>query len=182
MEEATRAAPPSSAHNGAAKLVTLGRACGVFGVRGSLKVASYTSPPENILLYRRWHLQRRTASEWVAVEQGRPHGRGVVVDIAGIDDRDKAAGLVGATVAVHREQLAPLPPGDHYWTDLEGLQVRHRDGRILGVVDYILETGAHDVLVVRGKRERLIPYVEGEVVLAVHLHEGVIRVDWDPAY
>jgi 16S rRNA processing protein RimM len=68
--------------------------------------------------------------------------------------------------------------GSYYWADLEGMRVLHRDGTELGRVAYLMETGANDVLVVAGERERLIPFVVGEVILGVDLDKGVISVDW----
>jgi 16S rRNA processing protein RimM len=67
----------------------------------------------------------------------------------------------------------------YYWSDLEGLRVLHRDGTELGTVEYLLETGANDVMVVKGELERLIPFVMGKVVLGVDLDRGEIEVDWE---
>ncbi|MBT8101100.1 MAG: ribosome maturation factor RimM, partial [Gammaproteobacteria bacterium] len=69
--------------------------------------------------------------------------------------------------------------GQYYWSDLEGLEVVHRDGRVLGTVQYLIETGANDVLVVQGEEERLIPFVQEQVILEVDLANGLISVDWE---
>jgi 16S rRNA processing protein RimM len=163
-------------------LISLGSIAGLYGVRGWVKVYSHSFPRENILQYRRWYLGLSGRWQAWALGEGRVHGKGVVARLEGVDERDAAARLLGAEIAVRRAQFDPLPEGQYYWADLEGLQVVHRDGMALGVVDYLIETGANDVLVVRGDRERLIPFVEDRVVLEVDLDSGLIRVDWDPEY
>ena len=122
----------------------------------------------------RWN-ERRCA-------EGRVHGRGLVARLEGITDREVARTLVGAEIAVLREQLPALTEGDYYWADLIGLRVLTEDGLELGVIDYLFETGANDVLVVKGDRERLIPYVQGDVIKGIDLEQGEMRVDWDPDY
>lgn len=163
-------------------LVTVGRICGLYGVRGWVRVFSHTDPREGIVRYSPWYL--RLGGEWreVRLAEGRRQGKGVVARLEGCEDRDQAARLMGAEIAVRRDQLPPLPPGEYYWTDLEGLRVVTREGVELGVVARLMETGANDVLVVRGERERLVPYLPERVVLEVDLEGGVIRVDWDPDF
>jgi 16S rRNA processing protein RimM len=114
--------------------------------------------------------------------EGQPHGRGYIGRFEGIEDRDAAAGLIGAEIAVPREQLPPAEAGEYYWVDLVGLEVVTSEGESLGHVDHLLETGAHDVLVVAGERERLIPYTPGVHVLEVDLDGGRIVVEWDPEF
>lgn len=165
------------------RFVTLGRISGPHGVRGWLRVYSETEPPENILTYSPWYLGR--AGVWRSYElaQGRPHGKGVVAKLQGCDDRDTAAALTELEIAVKRSQLADdLAPGEYYWTDLEGLEVVTAEGVTLGRIHHLLATGANDVLVVHGDRERLIPYLPEQVVLEVDLAAGRMRVDWDPDF
>ena len=148
-------------------------------MRGWVRVYSYTRPRENILGYSPWYL--KGAGDWRPRElaAGRRHGKGVVARLAGCDDRDQALQLVGAEIAIRREQLPEPEAGEYYWRDLQGLRVVNRDGEMLGVVDHLIETGANDVLVVSGERERLIPFVMGQVILEVDLDAGLMRVDWD---
>ena len=151
-------------------------------MRGWVRVYSHTRPRENILRYSPWYVKR--AGEWrpMPLAGGRRHGKGVVARLEGCVDRDQARLLIGADIGLRREQLPELPEGEFYWADLEGLAVEDLKGRPLGRVDHLLETGANDVLVVRGERERLIPFVYGQVVLDVDLRAGRIRVDWDPDF
>ena len=164
------------------QLVTLGHISGLFGVKGWVKIHSYTDPRDGIVGFETWIL--RTAGDEVAVkiEQGKKHGRTVVAKLKGIDDRDQANELVGAEIAVERSALAPCDPGEYYWTDLEGMDVVTIDGLTLGRLDHLFETGGHDVMVVDGDRQRLIPFVQGKVVQDVRLEQRLILVDWDPTY
>lgn len=162
--------------------IVLGRVTGLFGVRGWVKVFSNTQPREGIANYSHWQL--RLGNEWrsFVVEQGQSQGKGVIVKLEGVDDRDAAAALMGADIAIWREQLPPPAEGEIYWADLEGLEVVTVAGQALGRVSHLLETGANDVLVVRGERERLIPFVRGQVVTEIDLDGGRLVVDWDPDF
>ncbi len=140
---------------------------------------SYTQPREAILDYERWWLQRGADWQSATVAEGKRHGKTVIARLEACEDRDAAATLVGADIAVERAELPAVENGSYYWADLEGLRVVHRDGTELGRVAYLLETGANDVLVTEGERERLIPFVAGEIILDVDLENGVIHVDWE---
>ena len=164
------------------KMVPLGRIAGVFGVRGWVKVHSDTAPRDNILRYSSWYLKRREDWEPHKLLDGHPQGKGLVVRLQGCDDRDQAAALVGCLIAVPRERLPALDPDEYYWSDLEGLRVVTATGAELGRVSQLFATGANDVLVVRGERERLLPFVWNRVILEVDLEGGLIRVDWDPDF
>jgi 16S rRNA processing protein RimM len=161
--------------------VVLGRVSGLFGVRGWVKVFSHTAPPGNILEYPIWTLLRPEGRIEARLTEGRVHGKGIIAHLEGYDDRDRATALLEAEIAVRREQLPEPDENEFYWVDLEGLRVRTRDGVELGRVDHLFETGANDVMVVRGERERLIPYVD-EVVIEVDLERRTITVDWDPDF
>ena len=163
-------------------MVTVARIVGVFGVAGWVKIFSYTRPRENVLTYSPWYLQRGGRWEAVGLLEGRLQGKGVVARLQGVEDRDQAQALIDTDVAVRREQLPPSGENEFYWVDLLGLRVVNRDGVELGVVKQMMETGANDVLVVEGDRERLIPLVPKVYVLAVDLEAGRIDVDWPADY
>lgn len=166
----------------AADPVVIGRISGLYGVRGWLRVFSYTEPRENIVDYSPWLIQIDGLWQPVEVEDGRAQGKGVVVKLSGCDERDTATRYLGLDIAVRREQLGALAPGEYYWTDLEGLRVVTCEGVELGRVDHLFATGANDVVVVRGDRERLIPFVQGDVIRDIDLQDGVMEVDWDPDF
>lgn len=163
--------------------IVVGRISGLYGVRGWVKVYSYTQPRASILNYSPWHLSM--GGEWRAVtlENGRSHGKGIVTKLEGCDDREAAAALMNTTVAIRRDQLPQAAPGEYYWADLQGLRVHNLAGVDLGVVSHLLETGANDVLVVKqGNTERLIPFVQGQYVTDIDLDRGEMTVDWDPDF
>ena len=165
-----------------ANRLVVGKVNGLFGVKGWIKLLSWTEPRERILSFPKWQLQ--LGGEWREwkVAEGRRHGKTIIVRLEGIGDRDQAVKLLGAEIAVSRDQLPPLKPGEYYWADLIGLEVQLLDGRSLGKVDSMMATGANDVLVVKGDRERLIPFVLDQVVREVNLESGLIQVDWDPDF
>lgn len=163
-----------------ANLVTIGWISGVLGVRGWVKVYSYTVPKENILDYSPWYVSREKESpQQLQLLQGKRHGKGIIAQLETIDNRDMAASLFDMKIAVPRSVLPETEPNQYYWTDLEGLQVITIAGHNLGYIDHLLETGANDVLVVQGERERLIPFLQGQVVTKVDLQNGRLYVDWD---
>ncbi|SFR74838.1 16S rRNA processing protein RimM [Marinobacter daqiaonensis] len=166
----------------------IGQVTSVFGVKGWLKVYSYTDPVEGILNYRNWTLVqdgKRIAAE---LEDGRRQGQGIVVKLRNVDDRDLARTYGGAEIRVPLAELPELPEGEYYWYQLEGLDVFTVEGECLGYVHHLMETGANDVLVVRAneasidQRERLIPYLPDQVVRTVEIPTRRMVVDWDPEF
>ncbi len=162
--------------------VILGKIAGVYGVRGWVKVFSETKPKENIFSYKPWQINLNGQWQSVKVIEGRPQGKGLVAHLESYDDRELARQLVGAEIAVDKTQLPAAAEDEYYWADLVGLKVVTLSGVELGQVDHLFETGANDVLVVTGERERLIPFVQGNYIHKVDLDAGVIRVDWDPEF
>lgn len=156
----------------------MGRIVGLFGVRGWIKVHSYTRPREAILEYGPWLVESTGTWRTFNVVEGRRQGNGIVARLEGVSNRDSAAALVGAEIAITGSQLPAAGEGEYYWAELEGMRVVNLAGQELGRVSYLFETGANDVLVVQGERERLIPFGKG-VVQEVDRAAGVIRVDWD---
>lgn len=158
-------------------MITLGKVVGHFGVQGWVKVFSYTQPMENITVYRDWIV----GGQLYKGIKSKKHGKTVVAYFKGVDNRSKAEALIGLEVAIAPTQLKALPNDEYYWRDLVGLKVVNKGGEDLGVVDSLFETGANDVLVVKGETEVLIPFVEPETVQSVSLTDGVIHVDWQEA-
>ena len=176
----------------ASEMSVMGKITGVYGVKGWVKIHSYTEPMENIFSYKECFVYRGGRWQSIRFTDARPHGKGLVAHIDGVDDRDQAALYSKCDLAVPLELLPALEEGEFYWRQLEGLKVVtvDEDGNelLLGTVDHLLETGANDVLVVKGcdgsidENERLIPYLFDQFVLEVDLRNSVIRVDWDPAF
>lgn len=164
------------------KRLIVGRISGIYGVKGFVRVFSDTEPRAAIAEYPELWVERAGAWQLLEVEEGRAHGRGVVLKFRESQDREAAQALMGSALAIERDWLPPLDEGEFYWADLQGLQVETLDGLALGRVDGFIETGANDVMVVRGERERLIPWVRGMYVKDVDVVAGRIRVDWDPEF
>lgn len=162
--------------------VVIGQINGLYGVHGGLKVFSYTSPRERIFSYRPWLLNKNAGWTAADIVSHREQGKGLVVFLRGVTDREQAGRLVGAEIAVTREQLPPLPAGEYYWSDLLDMEVIDMQDRILGKVMDIQETGANDVIVVRGDRQHMIPWVTDEIIKRVDIASGRIYVDWDTGY
>lgn len=159
--------------------VVLGRVGAPFGVRGWVKVTSYTDPSEGIVDFRSWELVRAGRSERRAVLDWKRAGRALAVQLEGVTTREQAQGLTGTEVQVGRDELPPTAPGEYYWHDLLGLEAVNVAGAPLGRIDEILELPAHPVLVLKGDRERLVPLVPQRLV-AVDLESGRVMLDWHP--
>ena len=173
-------------------MMLAGKITACYGIKGWVRVHAYTEPQENFLEFGQWHVERRGGIEPLAIDQGKRHVKGLVVHVEGVDDRTQAESLLGLQVFVPQSLLPKLQDGDYYWSDLQGLSVwcQSEDGAIgddrvlLGEVDYLIETGANDVLVVKScegsvdDKERLIPYLLGQTVERVDLLQKRIEVDW----
>jgi 16S rRNA processing protein RimM len=162
--------------------VVLGRVTGPFGVKGWLKVESFTEPPAQILEFPRWRADApgRAARELKPAE-GRSHGKGLVVRFDGIDDRDAAVALGKPELWVEREELPALKPGEHYRADLVGFEVVNKEGVSLGRVGRFVDLPANAVMVVVGERERWLPVGPGQL-LRVDAVKRCITVDWDAEF
>lgn len=158
------------------KLLTLGHISGVHGLKGWVKVFSHTEPREAILDYQPWRLGDQDRE--VRVTRGQRHGKTVIAVLPGVETPEAARALVGQEIRVPRDALPDNEQGSWYWADLLGLEVSNLDGERLGTVRQMIETGAHDVMVLDGDRERLVPFVPEQIVRDVDLQEGTIRVDW----
>lgn len=159
----------------------MARVTAAYGIKGWLKVYSYAEPPEALLDFPVWKIG--VENDWHEHRLLGAHDSVgsplLTVQLEGVVDREQAAALRGYDIAVEREALADLPEDEYYWADLIGLTVVDIEGRELGVIAKLIETGANDVLVVQGEQERLIPYIRPEVVRRVDLADGKLLVDWD---
>jgi 16S rRNA processing protein RimM len=148
---------------------------------GWLKIRSFTEPVDNILRYSPWELKSLDQSKRtrVVVADSRRYKQGCLVRLCSYQDRDAVLELIGTDIVIARNQLPPTGEGEYYWEDLVGCVVTTQDNVVLGRVNRLIETGANDVLVLAGERERLIPFIPEKVIVAVDLANHIIRVDWD---
>jgi len=162
-------------------LICVGHILGAQGIKGWVRVFSNTSPRENIVSYSPWLVEQGGELRAMKVS-GRLQGKNVVARLDGIEDRTQAESLIGCRIFIDPQQLPDLNDGEYYWSDLIGLEVETQAAEPLGVVAEMLETGADDVMVVKGDRERLIPFVLDEIVTEIDLDKGRMVVDWLPEY
>lgn len=155
-------------------LITVGKVTGHFGVQGWLKVFSYTQPMENITAYRDWIV----GEQLIKGIKAKKHGKTIIAYIKGVDNRDKAADLLGLEIKVQKNQLAKLSDNEFYWHQLIGMQVINAEQEPLGKVVSMFETGANDVLVIEGEKELLIPFVPEKTIIAIDLPSKTMTVDW----
>lgn len=170
--------------------LVVGRISAVHGVRGWVKVLSYTERPANVFDYQPWYIDKDGGTQAVELSAWKRHGDGFVAHLKGVDDRDIAREWCHRDIRVAPSVFPKLSDTEFYWHELEGLAVYNhftQDVQRLGVVASLLETGANDVLVVEGDaesidgRERLIPYSQASL-LKVDLETKRIDVVWDPDF
>jgi len=161
-------------------MILLGRLHGAFGIRGEVKLESFTDPATAIFRYQPWLLRDAQGREReLTGARGRETAKGLVAMFPDVDDRDIAEALRGAELYVPRSALPPPKHGEYYWVDLEGLRVVNLEGADFGTVSHLFTTGANDVLVARGDRERMIPFLEPDYIRSVDFDSGTVTVDWD---
>jgi 16S rRNA processing protein RimM len=169
--------------------IVMGKLGSTYGIRGWLKVFSYTDNAESIFDYSPWYLNQK--GKWVEykVESWKRHGQGYVCKLAGLDVREDAQLMTNFEIAIDPASLPELSEDEFYWRELFGMQVFTTKGYDLGEVTDLLETGSNDVLVIKanlkdafGQKERLVPYLEEQVIKKVDREAQRIEVDWDPGF
>lgn len=163
------------------KYIVVGKIGATYGILGWLKIQTFTEFGENILEYSPWYLSGPDNQDYeeITVEDGKPHGGALIVKFPHLNTPEEARLLTGKTISIKRSQLPELKKDEYYWSDLVGLTVKNPQGETLGTVAYLIETGANDVLVIKGEKEHAIPYLPGSVVLNVDLEKKEIIVDWE---
>ena len=163
-------------------LVPMGYVKQATGIKGWIKIKADTEFADGLMDYQRWFLGRNGNWQEYTPESGKLAPDGFQAKLVGIDDRTSAETLKGMTIAVLREDFAATDDNEYYWTDLVGLTVKNPQGEILGVVSGLQESGAHDILVVKGaEKQILIPFV-AQFILTVNLSEKLIIADWQADY
>lgn len=169
--------------------IVVGKFGATYGIRGWLKVFSYTDNTESIFDYSPWFIEQ--GGKWVEykVESWKRHNKGLVVKLDGLDVREEAQLMTNFEIFIDPAVLPELPEDEFYWRDLIGMQVVTGNGYDLGTVSDLLETGSNDVLVVKanlkdafGQKERLIPFLEEQVIKHIDREAQRIEVDWDPGF
>ena len=139
--------------------------------------------------YQPWFIQKAGQWQQVQLESWKHHNQDLIIKLKGVEDRDAANLLTNCEIVVDSTQLPKLEEGDYYWKDLMGCQVVTTEGYDLGKVVDMMETGSNDVIVIKanlkdafGIKERLVPFLDGQVIKKVDLTTRTIEVDWDPGF
>lgn len=169
--------------------VTVGRIRTVYGVKGWMKVESFTEPASNLLNYNGWRLvpdERALKPKVLQLDGVEQRQNDILVRLVGVENREDAKRFANHLIQVPQSELPALDAKEYYWCELQGLDVYQVDrdenkAQLIGRVESLLETGANDVLVVSSQAEGeiLIPYLPETVVKRVDLDAGQIWVDWE---
>ena len=162
------------------KKIFLGKISGVHGIKGWLKIQSFSSPPENILNYSEWIINNQGEEDFYSIEKGRKQNNKIVVKLEKIDDRNTAESLINSKIQILRSDLPKLPNDNYYWSDLVGLSVLNSEEKVIGKIESLIETGANDVMVINtAKDERvLVPFVMHEIIKEVNIELNYIKIEW----
>lgn len=161
-------------------LIKVGKIGTTYGVKGWLKIHSYTEYGASILNYQPWYLSSGH-DEWqlCELEDGHTQGDRILAKLKDVESPEVARQYTDKIIAIARAQLPQLKQNEYYWSDLIGLKVINTHGTHLGDVIYLIETGSNDVLVIKNDKEHAIPYLPGNVVLNVDLTKREMLVDWE---
>jgi 16S rRNA processing protein RimM len=153
------------------------------GVKGWIKINSYTEPTSNILHYQPWYLSTfEQEPDVVEIRQHKIQGSHLIVQFENCQTPEEARLLTNRKIYVERKQLSALAHQEYYWMDLEGLEVYTCENIYLGVVQTLIETGSNDVLIVQGEKKHLIPFLLDQVIKTIDLEQKKMVVDWDPHF
>ncbi len=173
----------------ASDILIIGKIGAPYGVKGWVKINSFTQDKESIFDYAPWEISfEQGNNQTIEIEQWRHQSKNLVAKLVGVDDRNSAELIKNASINIEASQLPELD-NDYYWKDLIGMQVVTESGYDMGIVKDMFETGANDVMLVKakindafGQKERLLPFLHDSVVLKVDKQGNTITVDWDPAF
>ena len=167
--------------------LVVGKFASAYGIKGWIKLHSYTDPIDNIISYQPLYIKKQGQGQWQAldVEKIQRHAKGLIAKIKGCDVREQVPSFSGCELGILTSQLPKLKDNDYYWSDLIGLTVKDLQSQIFGTIDHLIETGSNDVLVVKATinsiddQERLIPFLLDDVIISVDLEVREMVVDWD---
>lgn len=169
--------------------IVVGKLGASYGIRGWLKVFSYTENAESIFSYAPWFMKVGGLWQECCIEDWKRHGQGFVVKLDGLNLREDAQALTNTEIAINADVLPALTNKEFYWRELFGMEVLTTKGYNLGKVTDIMETGSNDVLVVTanpkdafGQKERLVPFLDEHVIKSIDRDAQRIEVDWDPGF
>jgi len=162
------------------KKILVGKISNPHGIKGWVKVISFTDPIENILSYKKWTISDNQTEKTYCLEDSRIQGNKIVIKLEGVNNRDDAELLKNLQIEVNRSDLPKLDENSYYWEDLVDFNVIDINGMHVGKVDSLFRTGSNDVLVIinETKQRLLVPFIMEEVIKYVDLDKELISIDW----
>jgi len=162
------------------KKILVGKISNPHGIKGWVKVISFTDPIENILSYKKWTISDNETEKTYCLEDSRIQGNKIVIKLEGVNNRDDADLLKNLQIEVNRSDLPKLDENSYYWEDLVDFNVIDINGMHVGKVDSLFRTGSNDVLVIinKTKQRLLVPFIMVEVIKYVDLDKELISIDW----
>jgi 16S rRNA processing protein RimM len=161
-------------------LVSMGKIVSAFGIHGWVKIKT-SANPDNLQKHDQLHVLINNQVQMLKIEKLVAHGDILNTKFVEINDRDQALALRGAIISVSRDDFPQLAADEYYWTDLIGLKVINQQQELIGIVDSLMDTGANSVLVIKGEKQHLIPFV-ANYVIDVNMQDKCISVDWGLDY
>jgi len=158
-------------------LILMGKVAATHGIRGQLRVISYSGLTESFLSAGAFIFKdasgRFQQQDVAAVSV---HGKKLLVSLKGFSNINEVLSFVGNEVFLYRDQLPAPEEDEYYWHDLVGMKVVTTDNRLLGILESIIETGSNDVYVVASDdKEYLIPAL-ADVVVSVDTKAKIMTV------
>ncbi|MDT9587616.1 MAG: ribosome maturation factor RimM [Candidatus Arsenophonus melophagi] len=169
--------------------IVLGKIGAAYGILGWLRIFSFTEETKDIFSYQPWFIQRSDQWQQLELEDWKSHNKNFIFKIKNIDNRNTANSINNFEIIIDSTQLTALEGNEYYWKDLIGCHVLTTKGYSLGYVQYLIETGSNDVLVIKanqqdgfGIKDRLVPFLDKQVIKTVDLNAKIIKVEWDPSF
>ncbi len=163
--------------------ILMGDIGAAHGIKGWVRVRSFSEPREKLFDYGAIYQLRDGQYTLIEIEKKQTQGPRMLMKLAGINNRNDAERLTGVQLYIQQDALDILPDDEYYWHQLVGMRVIGADGETLGQVDSLLETGTHDVLVLKHQnKKRMIPFVMGDIVTRISQEAQEIHVHWTPEF
>lgn len=159
--------------------IVVGRFGRPQGLKGFVRVNSFTEPEQSILTYVPWHMKQDGLWVPISLESTAMQNNVILAQVTGYTQREQAAKLTHIEIGIAATQLPRLTAGEYYWQEILHMQVYLTDGKLLGEVVDIMPTGSNDVLIVQGSRRHLIPFITDTYIMSVDSAQRRIIVDWD---
>ena len=159
------------------KYLEIGQIVNTFGVKGMVKVKPFTDDIKKFGKLKKIYIENKTGKKEYEIEEIKEHKEMMLVKFKGIENANDAELLRDSYLIVDRENLQPLEEGTFYIVDLIGINVYTEEGKQLGILDDIFNTGSNDIYVVKDElgKQLLLPAIK-DVIKEINVEEGKIIV------